>query len=466
VGSGARNAGDITLRVAKDLSITGGGSITTHGSPDGASGNIAITTGDTVAISGTGQLDTETTSRIESTNESGGTSGTVEIRTGKFLLAGNAIVQTGSEAQGGGGITIHANDSVTVSDGSRIRMFVVAAPGGLVDISADNTINIDHASIRTRTGGPGDAGAIALSAKTITVTGGQVTSDSAGGSGHGGDVTIFTTQKFAATGQFTDEFGETSPAGVFSQAHSSGDGGTISLTSPSVEITNGAQISSSAFQAGNAGAIVLNTGDVLLSAGGQLSSSSSFFAPGLIPTGAAGTITIQGLASPAESGVIGGGGSGISTETQGAGAGGNIRIAANSVRLQDGGALSAATSGTAASATGGMITVNAKTVGLSNGAIITADTSGPAPAGDIIFNVHTLRSNVNSEGLPVDGAAMVNITSRSTDQREQGGRAGSVTISGLSTDPAALVAMDNTTIQTSILGGAGETIPAAPRILV
>ena len=61
--------------------------------------------------------------------------------------------------------------------------------------------------------------------------------------------------------------------------------------------------------------------------------------------GAAGQITVQGLASPAQSVLIDGDGSGISTDTHGTGAGGNISVNSNSVTLQDGGNLSAVTSG-------------------------------------------------------------------------------------------------------------------------
>ena len=111
----------------------------------------------------------------------------------------------------------------------------------------------------------------------------------------------------------------------------------------------------------------------------------------LIPSGAGGTINIQGLASSAAASVlIDGEGSGMFTDTVGTGAGGNINILASSVTLQNGGALSAATTGITPSATGGTITVNAEHVALNTQALTTADTNGIAPAGVVDINTGTL----------------------------------------------------------------------------
>ena len=66
---------------------------------------------------------------------------------------------------------------------------------------------------------------------------------------------------------------------------------------------------------------------------------------------AGGTITIQGLASPAQSILIDAAASGIFTETQGTGAGGGINIFTQSLTVQNGGMLSAKTSGPVPEAT-------------------------------------------------------------------------------------------------------------------
>ena len=115
--------------------------------------------------------------------------------------------------------------------------------------------------------------------------------------------------------------------------------------------------------------------------------SRSFISTSTDGVGDAGSVTIQGIGSPAKSIQIDGPGSGIFTDTQGTGAGGNIFVNANTVTLQNGGTLSAKTSGTDATATGGSITVNATDqVTMSGGASITASSSGPGNAGNILIN--------------------------------------------------------------------------------
>ena len=130
---------------------------------------------------------------------------------------------------------------------------------------------------------------------------------------------------------------------------------------------------------GTAGNILIETQNLTLQGGGQISA-------GALPlsTGNAANITVQGTSSPAESVMIDGSGSGIFTDTQGTGAGGDIFVNANSVTLQNGGTLSAKTSGTDPTATGGSITVEATDqVTMTDGASITASSTGPGNAGNI-----------------------------------------------------------------------------------
>jgi hypothetical protein len=93
---------------------------------------------------------------------------------------------------------------------------------------------------------------------------------------------------------------------------------------------------------------------------------------------------------------------------------------------------------------------------------IFASSSGDAPAGNVAFNVNTLRANVNPDGTPMGhGYGFVGTFSQSPDSAT--GHAGSVTISGpapVSTDAAALVALNNFSINTQIAGGTTGTVPS------
>ncbi len=141
----------------------------------------------------------------------------------------------------------------------------------------------------------------------------------------------------------------------------SGSGGTIIITgTANIAVESNSLITTNGSQSGPAGHIEFDTQQLTITGGSIVRSQTSGSGPG-------GTVTVQGTNSPAQSVMIDGAGSGIFTDTQGTGAGGNIFVNANSVTLQNGGTLSAATSGIAPTATGGTITVNANRSQLNRG---------------------------------------------------------------------------------------------------
>src|SRR5262249_3986439 len=123
------------------------------------------------------------------------------------------------------------------------------------------------------------------------------------------------------------------------------------ITAHDINVTNGAFLStrtvSSGISSGNGGTLNIATENLQLTNAGQITSGSVRASPrSPIPRGAGGTVNIQGLAGPADSVLIDGTNSGIFTNAQGTGAGGNINILANTFTLQNGGTLNATTSGT------------------------------------------------------------------------------------------------------------------------
>ena len=119
----------------------------------------------------------------------------------------------------------------------------------------------------------------------------------------------------------------------------------LNITAHDVLVTQGSSLSTETVSSGHGGHLNIFADTLQVTNGGQISSGSSldvdpFTGQPLIPSGAGGTINIR-LAGPAASVLIDGMGSGIITDTQGTGAGGNILVNANSVTLQNGGTLSA-----------------------------------------------------------------------------------------------------------------------------
>ncbi|MGE0276423.1 MAG: filamentous hemagglutinin N-terminal domain-containing protein [Nitrospiraceae bacterium] len=103
------------------------------------------------------------------------------------------------------------------------------------------------------------------------------------------------------------------------------------------------------------------------------------------------------------------------------------------------------------------IGIQAETVSLSNGTAISTATAGTDKAGDITFEVAALRSNVGSDGMPVSGAAPVQITSSSTGP----GGAGTITIAGPGGRAAEVVSLSNTEIVASVTDATIPTIAPA-----
>lgn len=110
------------------------------------------------------------------------------------------------------------------------------------------------------------------------------------------------------------------------------------------------------------------------------------------------------------------------------------------------------------------IIITADTVALSNLTILvtTSGAAAPAPAGDIVLNVNTLRVNVNPDGTPITSANRVYLNSPSGRLDSAAGPPGTVTISGLGpepTDAAKLVALYNAQMSTAVEGGTAALPP-------
>ena len=402
---GDRHGGNITLDL-DSLIVKGGSAVQASGGEFSSSGNITITAGDTILLSG--QFDSDTPSRILSVNEGIAGTGAIALETGSLSLEGGARIrnealaspETGQEPK----ISIVANENVNLSGGSNIRVLNVASTVGGIDISGESITLTDQSVIRTETFGDGNAGPINITASNLSIlSGSTVESSTFQNAGLGGNITINLTGNLALKGQAIGESGEVISSNISSRTTGSGDGGLITISANSTEISGGALITTST----------------------------------ALGTGNAGSVTIQGTASPAQSLLISDTGSGIFTDTQGTGAGGDIFAHANSVTLLNGGTLSAKTSGTEATATGGSIKVNAPDqVTMTNGSSISASSTGPGNTGNIQINAGNLFEMTNS--------------SVTTEANQASG--GSIKIT---TDPSGTVQLTNSLISASVLDGTG-----------
>ncbi|MBI4002130.1 MAG: filamentous hemagglutinin N-terminal domain-containing protein, partial [Nitrospira defluvii] len=189
--------------------------------------------------------------------------------------------------------------------------------------------------------------------------------------------------------------------------------------------------------------------------GGQINLASVGSAGEVLPTGAAAAVT-----DPTLNGFTSLGNISLAQEaviTTSAHHAGRIVIRAGQFTMDDARLEASATatvqnSPPPASAAGG-ISVQADNVTLSHGSnVITSAIDGTA--GNITFEVGTLRSNVGVDGTPLSGATPVTIASHSTGQ----GGAGSISIAGKAGGPADAVLLSNTHIVTGVSSAANPKV--------
>jgi large exoprotein involved in heme utilization and adhesion len=204
-------------------------------------------------------------------------------------------------------------------------------------------------------GSEGQAGQVELNTAQLSITGGSTVRSQTTGNGSGGTITAQgidgAAQSILITGAGSGILTDGTSFIEDGKVVGTGTGGNISLIANSVTIQNGATVSASTSGLGNAGNILVKADSVSITSGGQFTSSSTIRQARIEgeelppPTGNAGTVTIKGLASAAESVLIDGAGSGVFTNTQNTGAGGNIFVNANSVTVQNGANVSSSSTG-------------------------------------------------------------------------------------------------------------------------
>ncbi len=208
-------AGDITIRVTGDVTLTGGAQIATSSAENaiGGGGNLTLTA-DSVSIVGNSP-----------TGESKSRFGTIP---GFSNDSSSGLFSTAHLAGPAGQIAV-----------STPRL--VVANGGKISVSTTGNV---HAP----------AGDIHLSVGQLNVAEGGRIDSSTSGAGHGGTITV------AANGVLMDTGGS-----MTSNASSTGLGGDIVIRASNIQLSNGATISATSTGIGNAGSLTLAaTGGVRL----------------------------------------------------------------------------------------------------------------------------------------------------------------------------------------------------------
>jgi len=413
------DAGSVTLQTNGPLSLTDSIVGTTASAP-GNSGAVTITGKDvTFARSGiftdvdTGSFDL-TTDPIMGQVHPGTVTVTAEntVTFSGSLFGDPGIPVISATAFGtlldAGSVTV-AGETVNLSTGSivaNMNQGQIPSPGngGPIEIRGNNvnlsqfTLQSINAGLIESTGRGGIIllrGADNLRADSIQLTASNVDAASVSGGG-GGSIDFETRALTISDGSL-----------VRTVSLGPGAGGTIAVReAENVTIQSGSQVLTDVVAGvpglpqGSAGNILIETQNLTLLSGAQIGARTLVFI-----TGNGGDITVQGLASPAQSVLIDGSGSGIFSTTEGTGKGGNVFVNANSVTLQ-------------------------------NGAQVSSTSTGPGIAGDIT----------------VDAGNQFVMTDSSVTTEANQASGGAIKIT---TDPSGTVQLTDSTISASVLDGTG-----------
>ncbi|GAX38376.1 filamentous hemagglutinin outer membrane protein [Nodularia sp. NIES-3585] len=340
-------------------------------------------------------------SQAAAIDTSGAGGGNIQIQGRRVALQDGSLILSLTRGEGSGGtITIRASESIEASG---------TAPNG------------EASFFLTETTGIGKAGDVEINTgKFILQNGGQISSGTFN-QGSGGKIIVNASELVEATG--TAETGNFA-SGLFSVAReSTGEGGTVEVTTKRLVLGDGAQVSATTFSQGRGGNVLVNASESVEAVGIASIGASGLFAASL-STGEGGRVEIntgklilqdgaqvsaatsnQGnggniLVDARESVEVIGSGSSLRAETSGTGNGGDVTVYTGSLILQDGAQVSAATSH---QGSGGNILVNAResVEVIGSGSSLRAETSGTGNGGDVTVYTGSL---ILQDGAQVSAA--------------------------------------------------------------
>ncbi len=494
-----------------------------------------------------------------------GDSGAVEITADQVTLTnefGPAIIGAQNGGGGAGGAIVVNADRLALNATGAAPVLISGANFN-VGSGASITLNVDELAITTSSSGraaieattsaPGPAGSItigsaAMPASTVLLQGDGVTagiftsaiggfSGAAGdieihtgtlsqigdteiganslGSGDGGNVSVRASEAIRLAGR--DGSTESVIAAGSSAGPFAGSGGSITLVSPLLEMTNAtittrteratdagdvditvgalaaadSTITSETRDDGNAGSVTVSADSVTLTDGAQIRSFSGAVSTVsgavLVGTGDAGTVTVTATESLSVSGssAATNRSSALNTQTRGVGAGGALNVTAGQLTVGTGGLVAADTGG---DGDGGALNVTAGSVVVDGGEISSGsgisvaitngqvDLLGSGEGGDVMVmadNGVTVRNNgriaASSRGagfagnVLVDGGTEVQVIGGSIDTESLVSDGGDIEV--IATD---LVLLNNGKITTSVVGagGTGGNIAIDPQFVV
>ena len=380
VDASGEGGGDIQVQ-GRRVTLTDGPVILAVTKESRSGGTLSVNASDSIELSGFlptkgGAIRTS----LRTVTEKDGVAGDLMIRTGKLIVQDGAFVSTGTVGSGkGGNLDVTANEFVELigSDSGLFTQTRGAGTPGNLTITTRKLIVGDGAQVAASSFGQGQGGELRVNAAdSVDILGVGSNRFSSGlftrttGGGNGGNITVDTSAFRIADGAVVD-----------ARTTAAGNGGNITVNANTFEAVNGGQIVASGFKgsSGLAGNININTNDGVAISGSLPSSVQR-----LIRVGSRISDVVENDDPP---------NSGLFALSRGSGNAGNLEVTANSIRLDNGGKLTAAT----ASGEGGNIRLSNHDLLLLRGnSEISTNAQGAGNGGNINIDTDLLAVAENS----------------------------------------------------------------------
>ena len=373
------NAGSISI-TAGSLLVTNGAQLSASTFGVGDAGSVNITATEKVLLDGSGEKLLGPGGAFSRINTGArGEGGNISITTRSLEIINGAILSASTTGEGNAG-TVKIQAESVVFDGE----------------DSDGLGSGAFSQVGSR--GRGNAGGISINTSSLEVTNGAELAVSTKGEGNAGAVNIIATEKILFDGETS--IGLNSGAFSLVDPRARGNAGGISITTGSLEVTNGAQLNANTFGKGDAGSVTITATDLVKfdGKGDIFSGASSQVGAGAV--GKAGGVSITTGSLEVTNGAQ------LDTSTFGKGDAGSITITATDLVKFDGkgdifisGAFSAVASGAfsavaeRASGNAGGIKINTPSLILRNKAVLSTFTFGDGNAGTIAVTANTLEAS-------------------------------------------------------------------------
>ena len=324
-----------------------------------------------------------------------------------FIFPG-ILVQVFEEGTGNGGDITISTENLILNDGAQITTDTFGAGnGGNLIINASESIeltgtipdNNDPSALFANVGIPlfsiptaGNGGDITINTPRLVVKDGAQIGTTAQNNGNGGTLTINASESVLLSG-FSPlaEFRGEGISGIFVSVQPSfedlesgatipttGNGGTLDLTTEELILDQGASISADTFSFGKGGNVSINADKLIVREGGEIRAGSLLGVDSIDEQrGAGGTLDINASDFIEVTGTSDINGtlvnSSLLTLAESDGSAGNLTVTTDQLIISDGGGINASAEGSGAA---GSLKINADAIDLTNGSIIASTNEG------------------------------------------------------------------------------------------